>query len=319
MKESTISGKNVLSGRLTDEQLEELEKLSALNYTPEEMAMYFNADPEQFICEANDQQSKIYYHIRRGRLVVVAQEQMALLGDAIGGDVAASQQLARVRRTREFEVSKMDVFGGFDDPARFEKLQDYILSGRRGDLSADETVYLEALTLMNSMDRKYGRRQTIAFFTKPPYGLSYAKARDMYDEAVNLFYTDRNIEKSALRHKKAEMLDEMSRVAYQNAKTSKDLEVAANILVQAAKMQELDKPDPVVLPKKAYQKPVRLFVLDPAQVGLGAINRQDVAAQIDALEVPESVKVGLRQDAFITDINFEEVLDELEKESNEQR
>lgn len=315
MNESTISEKNVLSDRLTDKQLTELERLAALNFTYEEMALYFELDSDQFVVEANDEKSRIYYHVRRGKLIVAAQEQVALLEDAIAGNVIASQQLGKIRRTREFEVSKKDVFGGFDDLSKFEKLQDYILSGSSSDLSADESIYLEALTLMNSMDRKYGRRQTITFFTKPPFKLTYAKARDMYDEAVNLFYTDRNIEKLALRHKKAEALDEMARIARQTAKTPKDLEIAANIMMQAAKLQELDRPDPTVLPKAVYQKPIRLFVLDPSQVGLGSINRHKVAEQIDQLNIPESVKIGLRGDAFIEDVKFEEILDELEEET----
>lgn len=300
---------------LDPDQLEELEKLAALGYTHDELAMYFLADKSKFIQSANDPESLISFHIKRGKLMSTAREQLQIMASAEGGNITASQQLEKIRRTRGFEISKLDIFGGFEDKEAYQKLESFIMSEGKVDLSAEESIYLEALTMMNSMDRKYGRRKTIAFFTKPPFNLKYSSAAEMYDEALNLFYTDRNQEKKAVRHKYAELLEEAALLARTMAVSSKDLEVYGNLMTQAAKVRQLDKADPEPIPKELYLRPVRVFSLDPETVGITAINRQDVASQIEALEIPERDKIRLRKDALLEAINIGETLDELQEES----
>lgn len=300
---------------LTEEQIQELERLSALGYEPGDMAMIFQLDQAQFCKAAEDPASNINFHIRRGKLISVAREQMAILARTETGDIMASQQLDKIRRTRGFEISKMDIFGGFDDKKSFQKLEDFIESGSKADLSSEESIYLEALTMMHSMDRKYGRRKTIAFFTKPPFNLTYSRASEMYDEAVNLFYSDRKIEKKALRHKKAELLEELARMGLQMVNSVRDLEVIGNLQMQAAKLQELDKPDPEKLPSELYRKQYRVFTLNPELVGIPGIKRQELADQVDSLDIPEADKQRIRQDALITDITFEDNINELTEEN----
>lgn len=304
-----------LSYLSNEDHLLDLERLAALGYSIEQMAMYFKVPLEQFKQAAENSLSTTSFHIRRGQLMSIAKEEMAILEQAEGGNITASQHLARIRRNRGFEISKLDIFGGFEDQSAFQKLEDFIQSAGTVELSKEEAIYLEALTLMNSMDRKYGRRNVIAFFTKRPFNLSYSRASEMYDEAINLFYSDRNTEKKALRNKRAEMLEEAARMVLKMASCSKDLEIYGNLIVQASKLQGLDKDDAPVLPQDVYMKPVRLFSLDPAIIGLPAVNRQEVAAQIDMLEIPERDKLRLRQDAMLDQINLESNLDELEEES----
>nr|WP_294897823.1 hypothetical protein [uncultured Pedobacter sp.] len=300
---------------LDPDQLEELERLSALGYTPEDLALYFMKDEKQFIITANDPESTINRHIRRGKMMSLAREQLAILQSAEGGNITAHQQLDKIRRDRGFEITKLDIFGGFDDPSKFQKLQDYIDSGCKDDLSNEEVIWIEALTLMNSMDRKYGRRHTIAFFQKPPFNLTYSRASEMYDEAQNLFYIDRNVEKKAMRNKKAEQVEEAAAVMLAMAKCAKDFEVYGNLQMQAAKLRELDKADTVPLAKELYIKPVRVFSLDPTTINLPKINRTELAAQIEALEIPERDKARLAQDAMVEQITFEDNLNELQEES----
>jgi len=300
---------------LAPEQLEELERLSALGYSTEDMAMYFSIQKELFIRAANDPDSTINYHIHRGKMVSIAREQLAILTSAESGNITASQQLEKIRRNKGFEISKLDIFGGFDTAESYQKLEDYILTGGSKDLSKEETIYLEALTLMNSMDRKYGRRRTVEFFTKPPFNLKYSRASEMYDEALALFYTDRNVEKKALRHKLAEQIAEAALLVKTMANCAKDMEIYGTLKMQESNLRELHKADPVPLSKELYIRPVRLFSLDPEMVGITGINRQEIASQIDELEIPERDKLRLRQDAMIDAIKLEDTLDELEEES----
>lgn len=304
-----------LTFTLDEERKAELERLAALGYSSKEMALYFDVDPVFFLQAANNVESSIYYHIERGKIRSLAMEQMALLANAETGKVDASEHLGKIRRNRGWQVSKIDIFGGFADKRLVQKLSDYILGGSLNDLSTEEALYIDALTLFNSMYRKYGRRNTVNFFTKSPWNLKHSRSSEMMDEALSLFYTDRSVEKKAMRHLFAEELMEAAMVVRDNALTSKDWEVFGNLKIQAAKLLGLDKEDPEKLDKEVYLKPVRLFSLDPESVGLPKVNRQELAIQIEALEIPEREKNKLRQDANLETIYIEERINELEKES----
>ena len=103
-------------------------------------------------------------------------------------------------------------------------------------------------------------------------------------------------------------------VVLQNATTSKDMEVYGNLKTQAAKIKQLDKPDPVRV-KQIDEKPVKVYDLDPAAVGLDAANRNTLGRQIDNMDLPEREKVRLKRDANIEDIDFEEMLDDTEEKT----
>jgi hypothetical protein len=124
----------------------------------------------------------------------------------------------------------------------------------------------------------------------------------MICEAVNLFYTDKNRNKKALRNTRAEMIVDAAIAVRQNAKTSRDFEVYGNMLMQASKLQELDKADAQVLPPGIYRKEVRIYMLEPEKVGMMNIDRNEVAAQIDRLAISETGKNRLRCDALIEDV-----------------
>lgn len=314
-----MAGKTTLSHTLglTEEELEQLEKLSALGYSPQKMAMYFKLDEKLFVQLASDNTSQINYHIQRGQLMSVAMEEMAILGKAMTGDVDSSRRLSDLRRDRGFRMSKLDVFAGFESKKTLAALEEYIQSGSSKHLKNDEQLYIEVLTLINSMSRKYGRRNTIAFFTKPPFGMKYARVVEMYDESINLFYSDRNVEKKALRHKYAEELDEAARVVLENASNSKDLDIYKNIKMAAVKVRGLDEKDPEKLPPEVYRRQFRLFSLSAEDVGLPAINRHELARQIDEYDIPESEKTRLRQDARLVPIQIEQYLNELETEGKD--
>lgn len=300
---------------LTEEVAKELENLSALGYSLEEMAMYFDTDKIYFIQAAQNVESKIHYYIQRGKLMAAAKEQLELLKSAETGNVTASEHLGKIRRNKSWEISKLDIFGGFEDKHLLEKLNDYVQSGSLNEVKNEEAIYLDALLIFAGMGRRYGRRNTIAFFTKKPFGLKYARASEMFDEALNLFYADRQVERKAMRHKFAEQLQEAALVVRENAASAKDWEVYGNLLIQAGKMLGLDKDDPEKPPAEQFAKQIKHFSLAPEDVGLHAIDRQDVARQVEALDIPERDKIRVLQDARVEHVNLEERLNELEEDS----
>jgi len=298
---------------LNEEQLVELERLAALGYTNEQLAMYFQIERNLWIQAASDPGSTVSYRVERGKLVSLAKEQLFILEAAEGGNISASQQLANIKRTRGFKISREQIFSGFDDMKTYRLFDDWIQGGCKTKLSAEEDAYLEALTVINSLDRKYGRRNTIEYLAQR--GVKRKRAAEMYDEAICLFNTDRNIDKKSFRNKYADLLDDAALLIRDNISTSKDAEVYGNLLTQAGKFRQLDQKDPEPLPAELFQKSVRYFSLDATSVGLPAISRTKVAKQIDELEIPETDKHRVRMDAMLIPLNIEETIDELEEES----
>lgn len=299
--------------QLSDEEWDKLETLSALNFSHEHIATYFDINKTIFRQIASDPNSYLADRLHAGRLKQDADERLALHNLAADGDVPAQKQIHEIKRTRAFKISKLDIFGTFENKEILERLNDYIQSGGKLDVTVEEQIYIDTLIFMRDMDSIYGRRATIAFFVNN-YKLKHQRAGEMYDEAVNLFYGNRTINKKALRHKFADRLEMAANVVAQNADNARDWEVYGNLTKQAAALLELDKPDVEKLPKEMYMPTTKVYTLDAEIAGLPAINRNELAAEIDDLDQPESVKVSLRQDALIDQLDIPAKLDRIEQD-----
>ena len=200
------------------------------------------------------------------------------------------------------------------DKSYFDTLQDYIASGCTMELTADELDYYNALYALVGINRKYGKDNAIAFLLHEPFNVERMRARKMYSEAINLFYLNDTIENNAHRNLMYDNLMKAAQVVLQNAVSSKDMEVYGTLNIQAAKIKQLDKPDPVK-PKEIDDKPIKIYDLNPEAVGLSSANRQVLAAQIDSVDLPQTEKIRLKRDANIVDIDFEEMLNDQEEKT----
>lgn len=199
----------------------------------------------------------------------------------------------------------------------FETLQDYIASGCTIELTGDELDYYNALYALVGINRKYGKDNAIAFLMHEPFNVERMRARQMYSEAINLFYLNDTIENNAHRNMVFDNLMKAAHVVLQNAVNSKDMEVYGNLTVQAARIKQLDRPDPVK-PKELDEKPFKVYDLDPEKVRLLSANRNLLAAQIDSMpDIPSREKVRLKRDANVVDIDFEEMLDDQEEKTKD--
>lgn len=196
------------------------------------------------------------------------------------------------------------------DVSRYLELVDYIERGSKGSLSEEEFEYLDVLVKMNTMRRRYGIPNTIAFFQKEPYGISLYRAKQMMDESINLFYSDEILDKKAARNLKAEQFEQAAQLVLEAATNVKDLEVYRALLWDSYKARQLDQPDPVQIPKELYERPIKIYTLNPSQAKLPEIDRRELAKEIDALPVTEQMKHRLKQEAMIEDVDFIEMLND---------
>ncbi len=247
--------------------------------------------------------------IETGRLRKRADMEIAIARAAAGGQSEAVKQYNEIVRDKSFSLSKLDLFGGPEDQGAFERIQEYIASGSKGDLSQKEQVYIDMLTMIYSLDGQYGKRKTIRFLTSKPFNFSYEQASNMYAESVEMFFANRKVSKEAMRAKMADQYDTLYAMAIQNARTTKDFDIAAGILSKKGQMLQLDKDDPAVLPAENYRRQFRVLSLSPEVIGLPRANRDELARQIDGIVAPETVKKRLRVDAGIDDLDIIKMLD----------
>lgn len=303
----TNENTDIIGFGLTEEQQKQIMDAGAMGWSPDDIAVCYGYDRIQFIIEYNSPDSSIAVLIRQGCLRQMADEEKALLESTSKGDIPSIQELTQRRRERGFELTKLDIFGGFENQESFDRIQDYIANGSIGKLSPHDKLYLDLLQIINTFDNQFGKRATIQFLVKE-YRLKYAQAVDYYDESIAFFYSERNNTKESLRHKYAEMLDSLAIAARKVATNVKDYSVVGDLVMKAYKIRGLDQPDIEKLPAEAYQRQIRVFTLSLENMGLPPVNRQELAQQIDALEIPEADKKRLRRDAMITDVPFEEVI-----------
>lgn len=328
---------------LTPELLDDLSSLAALGWTDGEMAGFLGISERQLEAVLRDPpvaelveapgagastssattlpipnpayRQKIREAVTSGRLEKRARIELAVVRGALAGDSDSIERFNTIVRDKSFSVSKLDLFGGAEKEGAFEKIQEYIASGSKGDLSDKERIYIDLLTLIYSLDGQYGKRRTIKFLTSPPFGIPYQRAADIYSEAVELFFCNRKVSKEAMRNKMADQFDTLYVAARDAAKTSKDYEVAANILANKARALQLDRDDPAKLPAEIYQPMFRLLSATPESIGLPAANRDELEKQIDTVVAPEAVKRRLKTEAQITDLDIVKYLEDAKEES----
>ena len=302
---------------LNEEQYNDIEQLSSLGYTNEEIALYIDVDKDEFTLAANNSDNKINYHLRRGILLQNANAQMALQKSASKGDDKALKLLQTLRYDRSFEVAKRDILHNCEvSDEVFARLENYIQQGSLESLKPDEQLYIETLTIINSMRRKYGRPATIKFLQRAPFNLKYAKARDMYEHAINVFYVDDKDEKKEMRNLKDQQLEDAAAERLRMAKAPADFETYAKLIKLSAEIRQLHLPDAPEVPKGVFDKPIEIFALDPNAIGIDKPDRNALARQIDTIPgATEAEKRRAAMDAGVSNINIEDYFREYEEDS----
>lgn len=205
------------------------------------------------------------------------------------------------------------------DKSYFERLQDYIQSGCKYQLSPEEQEYYNALFAVVGITRKYGKDRAISMLMHEPFNCSRPRAREMYYEAVNLFYLDDTIEPAAHRNMIFDSLMKAAQAVLLSSTSAKDMEVYGNLLTQAWKVKQLDKPDKVMR-QEIKEKDIKIYTLDSNLIGVPSIDRNVLAKQIDSIpDITENDRSRLKRDAMAVDINFEEILDDTQEKTESYR
>lgn len=199
----------------------------------------------------------------------------------------------------------------------YHVLQDYIQSGCKEQLTPEEQEYYNALYAIVGIHRKYGRDQAINLLMHAPFNCSRPRAREMYNEAVNLFFLDDSIENRAHRNMIFEDLQKAAQAVLLSAKSPKDMEIYGNLKIQAWKVKQLDKEDPIKR-EQPKDKPIKVYTTDSSMIGIPSIDRKLLAQQIDSIpDISERDRERLKRDANIIETSFEEMLDDTQEKTQD--
>jgi len=187
----------------------------------------------------------------------------------------------------------------------YELVLEYIETGAKGELKPEQIEYITILEAMRAMYDRYENPASIKrFFTNKPYNLSPFQANKWFNEMINLFHQDNSVKKSAWRNLYAERLDNAAELIIATSTKPSDIEIYIKAVNSAGKMRGLDESDPPEIPKALFDKPTKIYSMNPEFVGRSKANRNILAQQIDNMELSSLEKSRLRQDAMVDEIEF---------------
>jgi len=95
--------------------LDELEKLAAIGYTPEKIAMYYKINQEDFMHYFHMPDNKLKYHYDRGLLLFEAKDGIEMMKDSLKGNLVQSQRLDKLRKKIAFKEAIRKNFHGDEE------------------------------------------------------------------------------------------------------------------------------------------------------------------------------------------------------------
>lgn len=194
------------------------------------------------------------------------------------------------------------------DHIDLEDIYEFMETGSIENAPPELVKYLELLDKTHGMIlriRQFGTRKAVVKHLQLVDKLTWYKANQIYEHAIEYFYRDNAISKSAWRNLYAAGAEDDIAAARLMASSVEDLDRISRMRVRVAKLRQLDVPDPQEIPEAAYAKPVKIYAMDPEFLGEGKINRLELAKHIDGLEgYSLQEKSILKQEAAIERIKL---------------
>jgi hypothetical protein len=186
-----------------------------------------------------------------------------------------------------------------------QQIYDFIENGISENTKIPEAVanYLEMMDKVRGMHLridKYASKDAIVNHLIKVEGLSRYMANKLYDQTIEYFYCETRISKNAWRNVYAELMMKVIVFAIEKAKDASDAAKIGKMIVDLGKLRQLDQPDKEELPAELFQRPFKLYTTDAEALGMGKVNRAQLAEFIDSLEeLSEAEKIQIKREAQI--------------------
>ena len=180
-------------------------------------------------------------------------------------------------------------------------IYEYVNNGEVQSAPPEVVQYLEYLDKARSMYNRVGefghKDAIVAHFIKVE-GMSRYLATNIYNDAIEYFYSSREISKDAHRNITADFMWKNYLLALELAKETKDVAAANKILAERAKILQLEVVDPPKIPESAFEKPFKMYSNSAKYLGLPEKSRPEIKAMLEKFpEISEKVRLRLEEEA----------------------
>jgi hypothetical protein len=97
--------------QLTDKELEQLELMAGMNYTPRRIALFFGLSVNECYEALKDPESEFHKRYRKGEITYESKVDYASLKNALDGNATAIQQYENKKRLNKLNEMKHELFG----------------------------------------------------------------------------------------------------------------------------------------------------------------------------------------------------------------
>lgn len=158
--------------------------------------------------------------------------------------------------------------------------------------------YLDKARAMHNRIGEFGHKDAIVAHFIKVEGLSRYLATNIYNDAMEYFYSDKQIQKDTYRNIIAQRKEKNYILAIELAKDTKDVVAADKILDSMAKVLGLDQVDPPHIPETAFSQPFKMYSIDTEFLGLPKKNKSEIKKMLDKFpEISEKLRIRLEEEA----------------------
>lgn len=298
----------------SDEDLQEIKRLSAIHLDLRAIAVRLKIDPEMFVEE---------YMTGGGVLRQIVDE--AITGD----DIEMRERISeRAKDPEDHEAARQN--RSYASQARWDRYKSKLLFDKKldetealrmaiehgaGKLSDEMKGRFEKLDFIRALYTQMNSRSYIisAVRVKWPH-VTWSVARNLYYESLNFFNSDVKVSKEVWANVYADGLDVISSMAFEKG----ELDVAGKYKLEAARMRGVGKDEPPQVPEEIFNRRPVLYTMRMEDVGVEGVNRNELARFIDGLDVTVKEKRKAKRDALIEKLNIEELLNDGDEQENQE-
>ncbi len=183
----------------------------------------------------------------------------------------------------------------------YENLRMAIENGK-GEIPDHLKQYYKVLDFGRSLYSQMNSRSFIINMVRTKWtDISYSLANKLYYESLNFFYCDNKVKKSTWANIYADQLDTIASLALERGQ----LDIAGKYKVEAARLRGVGRDEPAQVPPELLDRRPVLYTFSFSDIGLQPANRRELGSMIDSLDVSESQKLRLKNDARIENVEFE--------------
>ncbi len=200
---------------------------------------------------------------------------------------------------------------GLDD------LKEFMETGNPDNAPEAIVQYVELLTRVHGMTLridKFGSKEAVLKHLVLFEGLSRYKAGIIYSEAMEYFYSDKEVSKKAWRNFYASIMDQEINFARRVQKDGADAKRIVEMAEKAANMRGAFDEEIEELPAELFRAPFVVYTCDAEMLGLPKVDRNRLNDQIDKYpDITEKERQRIKQEALIPEYKLKMFPDESEK------